>query len=175
MNVMPILVMNGILLVITVLLALADKLLVSYGDCTVTVTEEEDTKKFTVQGGNMIGRLNIESRSVDLIRSQTSRSRPYGIKMAPDGSIWVVLFGTNKLAHVDPSTLELVEVELPHAGARPRRLEVLDDGRVWYVDYARGTLGVYDPAGKSFNEWQIPRAIARDPMEWHPIRAEISG
>jgi len=124
---------------------------------TLIFDEAEEHIWFTVQGGNMIGRLNIESRSVDLIRSQTSRSRPYGIKMAPDGSIWVVLFGTNKLAHVDPSTLELVEIELPHAGARPRRLEVLDDGRVWYVDYARGTLGVYDPAGKSFNEWQIPQ------------------
>ena len=54
MNAMPILVMNGILLVITVLLALADKLLVSYGECKITVTEEDDTKTFTVQGGSYL-------------------------------------------------------------------------------------------------------------------------
>lgn len=112
---------------------------------------------FTVQGGNMIGRLNIKSRSVDLIRSRTARSRPYGIKLAPDGSVWAVLFGSNKLAHIDPSTLEQVEIELPRADARPRRLEVLDDGRVWYVDYAKGMLGVYDPVGRSFNEWPLPQ------------------
>ncbi len=124
---------------------------------TLIFDEGEKHIWFTVQGGNMMGRLNVKSRNVDLIRSRTPRSRPYGIKLAPDGSVWAVLFGSNKLAHINPSTLDHDEIELPHAGARPRRLEVLDDGRVWYVDYARGTLGVYDPAGKSFNEWQIPQ------------------
>ena len=112
---------------------------------------------FTVQHSNMIGRLNIETRKVDLVPSQTAGSRPYGIKLAPDGSIWVVLFGTNKLAHIDPDTLALVEVELPNAGSRPRRLEVLEDGGVWYVDYALGTLGRYDPVGKGIQEWPLPQ------------------
>jgi virginiamycin B lyase len=118
---------------------------------------------FTVQHGNMMGRLNIESREVDLIRLRTERSRPYGIKLAPDGSIWAVLFGTNKLAHIDASTLEHVEIELPRTDARPRRLEVLDDGRVWYVDYAKGMLGVYDPDSETFNEWQMPQGEGSRP------------
>jgi len=126
---------------------------------TLIFDEGEKHIWFTVQGGNMIGRLNINSRAVDLIRSRTARSRPYGIKLAPGGSVWAVLFGTNKLAHIDPSTLELVEIELPHADARPRRLEVLDDGRVWYVDYAKGMLGVYDPVASNFNEWQLPQGV----------------
>ena len=54
MNVMPILVMDGILLVITVLLALADRLLVTYGECKITVTEEGETKTFRVQGGDYL-------------------------------------------------------------------------------------------------------------------------
>jgi virginiamycin B lyase len=124
---------------------------------TLIFDEDEKHIWFTVQGGNMIGRLNVNSHAVDLIRSRTARSRPYGIKLAPDGSIWAVLFGSNKLAHVDTNTFELVEIELPRAGARPRRLEVLDDGRVWYVDYAKGMLGVYDPVAKSFNEWLLPQ------------------
>lgn len=111
---------------------------------------------FTVQGGNSIGRLNMESRKVDLIASKTPMSRPYGIKVAPDGTVWVALFGTSKLARIDPGTLELTEIELPRIAARPRRLEVGADGRVWYVDYARGRLGVYDPQAKQFEEWQLP-------------------
>ena len=130
---------------------------------TLIFDEGEEHIWFTVQGGNMIGRLNLESRKVDLIRSQTARSRPYGIKLAPDGTIWAVLFGSNKLAHIDPGTLELVEIELPHTGARPRRLEVLADGRVWYVDYAKGMLGVYDPVSKSFDEWQLPQGEGSRP------------
>lgn len=130
---------------------------------TLILDEGEKHIWFTVQGGNMIGRLNIQSRKVDLIRSRTARSRPYGIKLAPDGSVWVVLFGSNKLAHVNPSTLEHDEIELPRAEARPRRLEVLDDGRVWYVDYAKGMLGVYDPGSKNFSEWQIPQGEGSRP------------
>jgi virginiamycin B lyase len=111
---------------------------------------------FTVQGGNFIGRLNMESRKVDLIPSKTERSRPYGVKIAPDGTVWVVLFGTYKLAKVDPASLELTEIDLPRQEARPRRLEVTADGRVWYGDYAKGRLGVYDPRTQQFEEWMLP-------------------
>jgi len=54
MNLTPILVMDGILLVITALLAVADKLLVSYGDCRISVTEDDETKTFTVRGGSYL-------------------------------------------------------------------------------------------------------------------------
>lgn len=124
---------------------------------TLVFDHDEENIWFTVQGGNMMGRLNLESRQVDLIASRTPRSRPYGIKMAPDGSVWVVLFGTNKLAHINPDTLEFVEIDLPREGSRPRRLEVTADGRVWYVDYALGMLGAYDPANRSFKEWPMPQ------------------
>ena len=130
---------------------------------TLIFDENEENIWFTVQGGNFMGRLNIDSRKVDLIPSKTARSRPYGIKMAPDGSVWVVLFGTNKLAHIDPQTLELKEVEIPRDAARPRRLEVLADGRVWYVDYAKGMLGVYDPDAESFEEWLMPQGEGARP------------
>ncbi len=124
---------------------------------TLVFDDAEENIWFTVQGGNMIGRLNIESRKVDLIAARSRGARPYGIKMAPDGSVWAVLFGTNRLAHVDPETLEHDEIELPRAEARPRRLEVLPDGRVWYVDYAMGRLGVFDPGTGEFEEWDMPQ------------------
>ena len=130
---------------------------------TLIFDAAEENIWFTVQGGNMMGRLNIETRKVDLIRSQTPRSRPYGIKLAPDGSVWIVLFGSNKLAHIDPDTLEHTEIELPRAEARPRRLEVLADGTVWYVDYAKGMLGKYDPDAGAFEEWQMPQGEGARP------------
>jgi Na+-transporting NADH:ubiquinone oxidoreductase subunit F len=51
MNLNPILAMNLILLVITVLLIVADRLLVTYGKCKITVAEGESKKEFEVQGG----------------------------------------------------------------------------------------------------------------------------
>ncbi|MEO1312073.1 MAG: lyase [Pseudomonadota bacterium] len=123
---------------------------------TLIFDEREANIWFTVQGGNFMGRMDIRTRKVDLIPSQTERSRPYGIKLAPDGYVWVVLFGTNKLARIHPKTLALTEIKLPREGARPRRLEVGKDGRVWYVDYAEGRLGAYDPKADAFKEWPMP-------------------
>ena len=54
MSFVPLLVMNGILLAITLLLALANKLLVSYGECEITVTDGDDQQKFTIEGGDML-------------------------------------------------------------------------------------------------------------------------
>lgn len=130
---------------------------------TLIFDEDEEHIFFTLQGANMIGRLNLETRKVDLISSLTERSRPYGIKQAPDGSIWVVLLGTNKLAEIDPETMAIREVDLPRTDARPRRLEITSDGRVWYVDYAKGRLGVYDPVAKEFEEWLLPQGEGARP------------
>ncbi len=52
MSIAPILAMNGILVVLTALLLVADKYLVTYGDCKITVREGEESQEFVVQGGN---------------------------------------------------------------------------------------------------------------------------
>jgi len=111
---------------------------------------------FTVQNGNFIGRMAMDDRAVELMPVPTGGARPYGIKFAPDGTPWVALLGTNKLASVDPETLEIAEYTIPEEGARPRRLEVTEDGRIWYSDYTRGKLGRYDPKTKAFDEWTLP-------------------
>jgi virginiamycin B lyase len=82
---------------------------------------------------------------------------------APDGSIWVALFGANKLGHIDPATGDMKEITLPQSGARPRRLAVDRSGTVWYSDFARGYLGSYDPKSGSFKEWLSPGGTSSAP------------
>ena len=123
---------------------------------------------FTVQGGNKVGHLNVTTGEVNLATAEEDGSRPYGIKVAPDGEVWVVLFGTNRLAHLDMDNLDmdnldmdkvvLHEFELPRKEARPRRMEISSDGRIWYGDHRTGFLGVFDPKDASFTEWQLPSA-----------------
>jgi Na+-transporting NADH:ubiquinone oxidoreductase subunit F len=52
MNFVPVLIANLILLVITILLAIADKLLVTYGECKITIKSEDEQKELLVEGGN---------------------------------------------------------------------------------------------------------------------------
>ena len=54
MSFAPVIIINLILLIITILLAIADKLLVSYGECKITVHQEDEAKEFTVQGGSYL-------------------------------------------------------------------------------------------------------------------------
>jgi Na+-transporting NADH:ubiquinone oxidoreductase subunit F len=54
MNLMPLFLMNGILVLITVLLIIAEKILVTYGECTIRITREGEKKELKVQGGNSL-------------------------------------------------------------------------------------------------------------------------
>lgn len=123
---------------------------------TLVFDRNEQHIWFTVQWGNFIGRLTLADSSVQLIPVPVLRARPYGIKIAPDGTVWVALLGTNKLARVEPETLKLRLIDIPNRDARPRRLEVTDDGRVWYADYGAGALALFDPNTESFREWPLP-------------------
>ena len=61
MSFVPVLIINLILLVITILLAIADQLLVTYGDCKITVHNEDQAKQFTVRGGGFLHSSLIEN------------------------------------------------------------------------------------------------------------------
>jgi virginiamycin B lyase len=130
---------------------------------------------FSVQGGNFLGRLDVETEQVDLVAVPTAKSRPYGIIVAPSGTVWATEFGANKLAKLNPETLALSEIVLPREGARPRRLHATTDGRIWYVDYAKGMLGFLHPDTGLFKEYPSPggdesrpygMAVDKDDMLW---------
>jgi virginiamycin B lyase len=103
---------------------------------------------FTVQHGNRIGRLDMDSREVRLVSVPTPQARPYGIVVDPDGRPWVALLGTHKLATVDPGTFEVTEIELPREDARPRRIGRTRDGRTWYVDHTQGRFAPRELPGR---------------------------
>ncbi len=50
----PVIIIVSVLFVITLLLTIADKLLVSYGECRVSIKKEDEEKEFTVQGGGSL-------------------------------------------------------------------------------------------------------------------------
>ena len=76
--------------------------------------------------------------------------------MNSDGVPFFAEFGTNKLASIDPKTMEIHEYPLPNTGSRPRRIAITSDSAVWYTDYARGYLGRLDPKASTVREWPSP-------------------
>ncbi len=118
---------------------------------------------FTVQGGNFVGKLATASGAVRLVKVPTPNARPYGIVVDRDDRPWIVEFGSNKIATVDPTTFELSEFTLPSQATRPRRIALTRDGGVWYVDYALGLLGRLEPATGAVVTWPAPGGAGSRP------------
>ena len=117
---------------------------------------------FTAQQSDAVGRLDAKTGQVRFWKTGEG-TRPYGIVTDPRGRVWVDLFGTNKLAMIDPATMQLREFALPHERARPRRIAVTSDGTVWYGDYTRGYLGRLEPATGKVSEFALPSGTASLP------------
>lgn len=126
------------------------------------VFTEEGNLWFTVQQGNYVGHFQPETGKVELVKApvvvggRSSSSRPYGIKMDSNDHPWIALFNTNRIATVDPETMELTSFDLPDERSRPRRLVIDSDDKVWYVDYSLGRLGRLDPVSGEIQEWDNP-------------------
>jgi virginiamycin B lyase len=130
-------------------------------------------------GAGKYGRFDPVTAALQSFSFSSETTNPYGIAPAPDGSLWVALFGTNRLARIDTSTDPPTSEEflLPAGDARPRRIAVDAEGTVWYTDYARRALGSMRPAaaeGEQFREFPTPAggrpygiAIGPDGHVWY--------
>ncbi len=114
---------------------------------------------YTGNTGALIGKLDPRT----LLTPPTPKSRPYGMAFSSRGTLFVVQFGTNKVASVDPKTLEIREYVLPDPASRPRRLAITSDDIVWYADFSRGYLGRLDPATGKVTEWPSPSGPKSEP------------
>lgn len=130
---------------------------------------------FTVQVGNMVGRLEPKTGKIELKLVPTKEARPYGIQINSKGVPFFCEFGTNKMAKIDPKTMEISEYPLPE-GVRPRRLAIAADDYVYFTDYQRGNLGRLDPVSGAVKMWPSPGgsgaapygiAITPDGMVWY--------
>jgi virginiamycin B lyase len=126
------------------------------GDPHTLVFDAAGDVWFTVQNGNFVGHLATRTGQVQLIKVATPNARPYGITIDREGRPWLDLFGTNKLASIDPKTMVLTEHPLPDQKGRPRRIATTTDGAIWYDDYVRGYLGRLDPKTGAVKEWPMP-------------------
>ncbi len=139
------------------------------------VFNQTGTLWFTVQEGNFVGRLDPKTGVIKLKPSPTPNSVPYGIAVNSKGIPFFCEFGTNKLAAINPNTMEITEYSL-REGARPRRLAIQSDDMIYYTDFARGYLGWLDPNTGKIEEWASPGgrearpygiAITPDGVVWY--------
>ena len=126
------------------------------------VFDQEGTLWFTVQGGNGVGRLDPRTGMIMLKKVPTPHALPYGIAVNSKGVPFFCEFGTNRLARIDPQTMDITEYPLPE-GARPRRLAITSNDMVYYSDFARGYLGRLDSTTGKTQQWRSPGGSESEP------------
>jgi virginiamycin B lyase len=131
------------------------------------IFDKNGTLYFTLQQSNMVGRLVPSTGDIKLITLATPRALPYGLKQNSQGTIWISYNGANKLASMDPVTMEVREFPLPE-GSRSRRLAITSDDMVWYVNSSLGRLGRLNPKTGEIKEWPSPSG-----PQSHPYAIEV--
>jgi virginiamycin B lyase len=104
---------------------------------------------------SFVGRLDPQTGTIKLKPSPMVNSVPYGIAVNSNGIPFFCEFGTNKLASINPNTMEITEYQLPE-GTRPRRIAIALDDTIYYTDFARGHLGRFDPSKREIKQWPSP-------------------
>jgi virginiamycin B lyase len=127
------------------------------------IFDKNNTAFFTLQNSNMVGRLDTRTGDIKLITSPIPDSKPYGIKVAADGSIWWACNGAPCLFKMDPQTMALQEYKLPLGGTTVRRLDIAEDGMIWYVNSGKGRIGRLDPKTGQATEWDSPSGARSHP------------
>ena len=81
---------------------------------------------------------------------------PYGLDVAPDGSIWYSKLNANRIGRIDPKAPDgdIKEWNPPFRG--PRRHHVDQDGIVWVPGFGSGVLGRFDPKSEQWTTYALP-------------------
>lgn len=93
-------------------------------------------------------------------RPDAESTIPYGLRVAPDGTVWGTQLRGNRLLRLDPATGQVRQWSMPMTHGGPRRPDVAPDGSVWIPLYGANALARFDPAAETFRVWAFPVAGA---------------
>ena len=109
--------------------------------------------------GDKLGRVDAKTGEVSELPTGR-RSGPRRMAAAPDGKLWVVTNGTNKLLEVDPAAMKIVRtIDLP-AGVTGGAYAVTVDGegRVYANEFDANDIVRYDPKAGALQTIKLPTA-----------------
>ena len=111
---------------------------------------------FCRMGDDKLGKLDPGTGQMSEL--DTGRgSQPRRIAAAPDGMLWVTLYGNGRLAKVDPAAIKVLkEYQLPAGNAGPYAVTVDGGGLVWVNEINTDTVVRLNPANEEMLVVKLP-------------------
>lgn len=81
---------------------------------------------------------------------------PYGLRVAPDGSVWGTELRGNRIVRLDPQSRAVRTYDMPVAVSAPRRPDFDADGDFWIPEYAGNALTRFNPNTETFRRYPLP-------------------
>jgi virginiamycin B lyase len=111
---------------------------------------------FCRMGDDKMGRLDPRTGRMSEV-DMGSGSRPRRVATAPDGMLWVALYGNGKLAKLDPGAMKVAkEYPLPAGDAGPYAVTVDGGGVVWVNEINTDTVVRFDPKTERMRVVKLP-------------------
>ena len=79
---------------------------------------------------------------------------PYGVDVAPDGSVWFSQLNDHRIGRVDPDDFSIEMIDTPFTA--PRRMRFDARGRLWIPGFSSGVIARFDPKTGDFREYTLP-------------------
>ncbi len=79
---------------------------------------------------------------------------PYGVDVAPDGSVWFSQLNEHRIGRVDPETFAIEMIDTPFPAPRRLRFDAL--GQLWIPSFSESLIARFDPATRGFQTWELP-------------------
>ena len=111
---------------------------------------------FCRMGDNKMGRLDPKSGQMAEV-DMGGGALPRRVAAAPDGTLWVTLYGNGKLAKLDPVTMKVVKTyQLPAGDGGPYAVTVDGGGMVWANEIKTDTVVRFDPKTERMRVVNLP-------------------
>jgi len=101
-----------------------------------------------------LARMGMDTHDMHISEDSQGLPLPYGIDIAPDGTIWFTRLHSDEIGHIDPETGKLDMYKTPFLG--PRRLRTDKNGNVWVSVFASGRLAMFNPKSEKFTLFDLP-------------------
>jgi streptogramin lyase len=79
---------------------------------------------------------------------------PYGVDVAPDGSVWFSQLNEHRIGRVDPQSFAIEMIDTPFAA--PRRLRFDAQGQLWIPSFSESLIARFDPRTREFRSFPLP-------------------